>query len=118
MDLPISITSAVAATRRQDFIAQADVDRMARLARHAGHRRRGHFLARFVAVIHGHLIGGQAMPQFMDFHEDLKPAQEALEQIAIGTQQGATDEYVRQHLRRLHPADTGRKLPIANDVFR
>jgi hypothetical protein len=28
MDLPISITSAVAATRRQDFIAQADVDRM------------------------------------------------------------------------------------------
>ena len=47
MDLPLTINSAVAATRRQDFIAQAEADRMARRARGAGHVRRGRFLARF-----------------------------------------------------------------------
>ena len=51
MDLPISVTSAVAATRCRDFIAQADVDRMARLARVAAHQRRGHVLARFAAAV-------------------------------------------------------------------
>jgi Protein of unknown function (DUF4242) len=106
MDLPISITSAVAETRRQDFTAQADVDRMARLARDAGRQRRSHFLARFAAaVMHRQLTGGQTMPQFMDFHENLKLPQEALEQIAISTQQRVTDEYGVRQIELYHNAD-------------
>jgi hypothetical protein len=53
MDLPISINSAVAATRRQDFLARADADRMARRARDAGHQPRSLLLARVAAAVLG-----------------------------------------------------------------
>ena len=33
------------------------------------------------------------MLRFMDFHEDLKLPQEAIDQIAQGTREGATDEF-------------------------
>ena len=37
------------------------------------------------------------MPKFMDFHDDLKLPQEAIEQIAAGTRSGTVDEFgVRQ----------------------
>jgi Protein of unknown function (DUF4242) len=106
MDLPVTINSAVAATRRQDFIAQAEADRMARRARGAGHARRGRFLARFAAaVIDGHSTGGQTVLQFMDFHEDLKLPQEAIEQIASGTRQHVTDEHGVRQVELFHNAD-------------
>jgi Protein of unknown function (DUF4242) len=106
MDLPISITSAVAATRRQDFTAQADADRAARLARDAGRQRRSHFLARVAAAVtHRHLTRGLAMPRFMDFHEDLKLQRQALEQITIATQQRVTDEYGVRQIELYHNTD-------------
>jgi Protein of unknown function (DUF4242) len=41
--------------------------------------------------------GEDFMPRFMDFHDDLKLPQEAIDQIAQGTREGATDEFgVRQ----------------------
>ena len=37
------------------------------------------------------------MPRFMDFHDDLKLPQEAIDQIAQGTRDGVADEFgVRQ----------------------
>jgi hypothetical protein len=33
------------------------------------------------------------MPQFMDFHEDLKLPQEAIDDIAAGARAGATDKF-------------------------
>jgi Protein of unknown function (DUF4242) len=41
--------------------------------------------------------GGLAMPTFVDFHADLHLPPEAIEQIAHGSQEAATDEFgVRQ----------------------
>jgi hypothetical protein len=38
-------------------------------------------------------IGRDRMPKFMDFHEDLKLPQSAIDQLAQGTRDGAADEF-------------------------
>ncbi len=45
------------------------------------------------------------MPRFMDFHEDLKLPQEAIDQIAQGTREGAADEFGVRQLELYHNAD-------------
>jgi hypothetical protein len=71
MELPVSVTAAVARTRRQDFIAQADLDRTARIARVTGHPRLSHLLTRFAAaVLHRQSWGRQTMRQLPDFHQE------------------------------------------------
>jgi Protein of unknown function (DUF4242) len=45
------------------------------------------------------------MPQFMDFHDDLKLPPEAIEQIAEGTRAGATDEFGVRQVDLYHNAD-------------
>jgi len=41
----------------------------------------------------------------MDFHEDLKLPQEAIDQIAQGTRDGATDEFGVRQVELYHNAD-------------
>ena len=45
------------------------------------------------------------MPRFMDFHEDLKLPAEAIEQIAQGTRDGATDQFGVRQVELYHNAD-------------
>jgi uncharacterized protein DUF4242 len=45
------------------------------------------------------------MPMFMDFHGDLKLPQEAIDQIAQGTRDGATDEFGVRQVELYHNAD-------------
>ncbi len=45
------------------------------------------------------------MPKFMDYHEDLKLPQEAIEQITQGTQDGALDEFGVRQIELYHNAD-------------
>jgi hypothetical protein len=45
------------------------------------------------------------MPRFMDFHEDLKLPDEAIDQIAEGTRDGATDEFGVRQIELYHNAD-------------
>jgi len=45
------------------------------------------------------------MPLFMDVHEDLKLPQEAIEQIAQGTRDGAVDEFGVRQVELYHNAD-------------
>ena len=45
------------------------------------------------------------MPRFMDFHDDLKLPPEAIEQIAQGTREGATDEFGVRQIELYHNAD-------------
>jgi hypothetical protein len=45
------------------------------------------------------------MPRFMDFHEELKLPQEAIDQIAQGTREGATDQFGVRQLELYHNAD-------------
>jgi hypothetical protein len=45
------------------------------------------------------------MPQFMDFHDDLKLPAEAIDQIAEGTRTGAVDEFGVRQLELFHNAD-------------
>ncbi len=45
------------------------------------------------------------MPKFMDFHDDLKLPQEAIDQIARGTRDGDTDEFGVRQVELYHNAD-------------
>jgi hypothetical protein len=45
------------------------------------------------------------MARFMDFHEDLKLPQEAIDQIAQETRDGATDEFGVRQIELYHNAD-------------
>ncbi len=45
------------------------------------------------------------MPKFMDFHDDLKLPQEAIDQIGQGTRDGATDEFGVRQVELYHNAD-------------
>jgi hypothetical protein len=45
------------------------------------------------------------MPRFMDFHDDLKLPPEAIEQIAAGTRDGATDAFGVRQLELYHNPD-------------
>lgn len=45
------------------------------------------------------------MPKFMDVHDDLKLPQEAIDQIAQGTRDGATDEFGVSQLELFHNAE-------------
>jgi len=49
------------------------------------------------------------MPRFMDFHEDLKLPQEAINEIAQGTRDGATDEFGVRQIELYYNAD-GRSI--------
>ena len=45
------------------------------------------------------------MPRFMDYHDDLKLPQEAIDQIAQGTREGAADEFGVRQIELYHNAD-------------
>ena len=45
------------------------------------------------------------MPKFMDFHDDLKLPQEAIDQIGQGTRDGAVDEFGVRQVELYHNAD-------------
>ncbi len=45
------------------------------------------------------------MPQFMDFHDDLKLPAEGIQQIAQGTREGATDEFGVRQVELYHNPD-------------
>ena len=45
------------------------------------------------------------MPQFMDFHDDLKLPADAIEQIGQGTRDGAVDEFGVRQVELFHNAD-------------
>jgi hypothetical protein len=45
------------------------------------------------------------MPRFMDFHDDLKLPQEAIDEITQGTRDGATDEFGVRQVELYHNAD-------------
>jgi Protein of unknown function (DUF4242) len=45
------------------------------------------------------------MPLFMDYHDDLKLPAEAVQQIAQGTRDGATDEFGVRQVELYHNAD-------------
>ncbi len=45
------------------------------------------------------------MPMFMDFHDDLKLPAEAVEQIAQGTRENATDEFGVRQVELYHNTD-------------
>ena len=49
--------------------------------------------------------GDDNMPRFMDFHEDLKLPADAIEQIAQGTRDGATDQFGVRQVELYHNAD-------------
>jgi Protein of unknown function (DUF4242) len=46
-----------------------------------------------------------AMPQFMDFHSDLKLPQEAIDGIAEGAHNGTTDEFGVRQVELFHNPD-------------
>ena len=45
------------------------------------------------------------MPKFMDFHDDLKLPQDAIDQIAQGTRDGVADEFGVRQVELFHNAD-------------
>ena len=45
------------------------------------------------------------MPRFMDYHDDLKLPQEAIDQIAQGTRDGAADQFGVRQVELYHNAD-------------
>lgn len=45
------------------------------------------------------------VPRFMDYHDDLKLPQEAIDQIAEGTRNGDTDEFGVRQVELFHNAD-------------
>jgi hypothetical protein len=45
------------------------------------------------------------MPRFMDYHDDLKLPQEAIDQIAQGTRDGVSDEFGVRQVELFHNAD-------------
>lgn len=45
------------------------------------------------------------MPKFMDFHDDLKLPQEAIDQIAQGTRDGVADQFGVRQVELFHNAD-------------
>jgi hypothetical protein len=45
------------------------------------------------------------MPRFMDYHDDLKLPQEAIDQIAAGTRDGATDAFGVRQVELYHNPD-------------
>ncbi len=45
------------------------------------------------------------MPQFMDFHDDLKLPAEGIQQITQGTREGATDEFGVRQVELYHNPD-------------
>ncbi len=45
------------------------------------------------------------MPKFMDFHDDLKLPQEAIDGIAEGTRNGTADEFGVRQVELFHNAD-------------
>ena len=45
------------------------------------------------------------MPQFMDFHDDLKLPADAITQITEGTRNGAVDEFGVRQVELYHNAD-------------
>jgi hypothetical protein len=45
------------------------------------------------------------VPQFMDFHDDLKLPAEGIQQIAQGTREGATDEFGVRQVELYHNPD-------------
>ncbi len=45
------------------------------------------------------------MPQFMDFHDDLKLPAEAIDQIAADTRDGKTDQFGVRQVELYHNAD-------------
>jgi Protein of unknown function (DUF4242) len=45
------------------------------------------------------------MPMFMDFHDDLKLPQDAIDQIAEGTRRGETDEFGVRQIELYHNED-------------
>lgn len=45
------------------------------------------------------------MPRFMDFHDDLKLPPEAIDQIAQGAREGATDEFGVRQVELFHNPD-------------
>jgi len=45
------------------------------------------------------------MPQFMDYHDDLKLPASAIEQIAQGARDGDTDEFGVRQIELYHNAD-------------
>jgi hypothetical protein len=45
------------------------------------------------------------MPLFMDYHDDLKLPAEAIQQIAQGTRDGATDDFGVRQVELYHNAD-------------
>jgi hypothetical protein len=45
------------------------------------------------------------MPRFMDYHDDLKLPQEAIDQIAEGTRDGATDAFGVRQVELYHNPD-------------
>jgi alpha-1,2-mannosyltransferase len=48
---------------------------------------------------------GSDMPRFMDYHDDLKLPAEAIEQIAAGARDGATDEFGVRQVELYHDED-------------
>ena len=46
------------------------------------------------------------MPRFMDYHDDLKLPQEAIDQIARETREGAADEFGVRQIELYHDAVT------------
>jgi hypothetical protein len=48
---------------------------------------------------------GIEMSRFMDYHDDLKLAPEAIEQIAQGTREGVSDEFGVRQIELYHNAD-------------
>ncbi len=45
------------------------------------------------------------MPQFMDFHPELKLPQEAIDEIAAGAAAGATDQFGVRQVELFHNSD-------------
>ena len=53
----------------------------------------------------GRYRGDNDVPQFMDFHDDLKLPAEGIQQIAQGTREGATDEFGVRQVELYHNPD-------------
>jgi hypothetical protein len=45
------------------------------------------------------------MPRFMDFHDDLKLPEEAIDQIAAGTKAGTADQFGVRQIELFHNPD-------------
>jgi hypothetical protein len=50
-------------------------------------------------------LGRVYMPRFMDYHDDLKLPQEAIDQIAQGTRDGVADQFGVRQVELFHNAD-------------